>query len=155
MKLRKLASMACATVVISMSQMTATATTARADYGDTIFNSSTLYLTSRPTSTMHTVCTTRRVFLAQAYDYEWSQFVKRNDADGGATYIHTVSKPVTIWSDNFKWVVCLNPRAGYYLMSSTLDPDSPTKSPIYFSTTLRVTNSGSHTYGDQLDPPFG
>ncbi|GAB3158163.1 hypothetical protein GCM10027290_60820 [Micromonospora sonneratiae] len=116
-----------------------TATPASA--ADTAYLEKTQYLTSNPTDGMATSCTSKRIELA-AGNYTWGNYRPGSFRDqylGATTYT---------------WTTCLDPKNGYYLQTTTLDPDQSGWATATISDNLIISPSGTWTWGSYIDPHF-
>ncbi|MGY3520840.1 hypothetical protein ACVMYR_31555 [Micromonospora sp. PTRAS2] len=108
---------------------------------DTAYLEQSQYLTSTPTDSLATTCTSKRITLA-AGDYTWGNYYPGSVQDqylGATTYT---------------WTTCLDPKNGYYRQTTTLDPDHSGWANATISDDFVISPSGNWTWGSYIDPHF-
>jgi len=115
-------------------------TASPASAAGTAYLEKTQYLTSNPTDSMGTSCTSKRITLASG-NYIWGNYnyPARYQYLGASTYT---------------WTTCLDPKNGDYQHTTTLDPDQAGWATATISHGLSIYSSGTRTWGSFIDPQF-
>ncbi|WP_336214905.1 hypothetical protein [Nonomuraea sp. LPB2021202275-12-8] len=120
-------------------------TTGVSDAAPVAYNYKTQYLTQNPVDSMGTSCVDRPIQLA-AGNYNWAQFL------GGAVDI--VRPNFYLGAGRYTWTDCLDPKDGYYVQTTWLNPDNPNWPTASASGPWTLYSSGNFTWGSYLDPLF-
>jgi hypothetical protein len=108
-----------------------------------------LYLTANPVDSMATACTSRRIAIA-AGTYTWVEAI--GTTSGFNNTWGRAARSIYLGSGNYSWNVCLDPKNGAYVETSTLNPDNPAwSSATLTSVPTVVGSSGTWRMWSSLD----
>lgn len=112
-----------------------------------------MYLDPDPVDNMHTVCKSRYLYLAGAKRYNWS--VGLSDQRFGSVQ-GTTGRYIDLGSSDYVWEICIDPKDGYYILYSELDPVYPPWRTVRLTSRgFTLTNMASlFSAFSRLDPPF-
>ncbi|EFF88784.1 hypothetical protein SSTG_05791 [Streptomyces sp. e14] len=113
-----------------------------ASAASTAYNTRTSYLTASPAVGMATSCTARSIALSSG-SYDWRLQIGGNVSTARSIYLA---------AGTYSWKTCLQPQDGYYYMYDTVDKAGSESAAI--NTSFVLGQSGTYTWGAQLDPKF-
>ncbi|WP_329474878.1 hypothetical protein OG555_24505 [Kribbella sp. NBC_01484] len=87
-----------------------------------MYNVRSQFLTAYPEEGMATSCTSSRWTLGSAQQYGWAAFYYSYAAE---VTLEPQFKSIYLGAGSYTWTDCLKPMHGYYIHTSTLDPDNP------------------------------
>lgn len=120
------------------------ASAAPTDY-PTAYNTKTQYLVSNPHSGMAGSCVSRRITLGTGH-YDWGHVMGARQT--------VVRANLYLGQGVYTWEDCLWPHDGFYVQTTSLNPDNPDWDTVYLSEDLDVRSTGTWTWGGFLDPRF-
>ncbi|WP_329474869.1 hypothetical protein OG555_24455 [Kribbella sp. NBC_01484] len=96
-------------------------TAGQASASTKVYNALSQYLSASPSDGMATACHSKRSSLVDD-DYVWAGFFY---SKVNGTFVEPELRNIHLGAGDYTWTDCLKPKDGYYIHTSTLDPDNP------------------------------